>query len=377
MIDFTPTNTLASANFDILKMDGVEDPLININTLATLDFQESYFADAVKFINEQREAFTKAKIVLYRGIHEASNETVILESFSDFFVKVKEIIDKFLKFIKSIFDRFLTTLNRMIGSEKFLVKHKKDLMNFKDADKFDIDGYKYSFDENIPLPEAALSYNHSLFDSLYGDANRDLNVLGVKAAITAMDLEADYSAFRGKVIGHDGVSISITDFSDELFAQFRSGESTTETIEIDFAEVRKAADRFFSFDKTKKTVERCYKRVESSYKEVEKQVKELTKRNSDLSAKEFIAKLPDSTMITSIDGKSGEALGTPMSAELMTQIDIYMKAKIEQIQEYSNIHILAFGAKLDALKSCTIQDKSILYTALTRIQRPESKRKEY
>ena len=32
-----PTNTTALANFDILKIDGVEDPLINADKLSDID----------------------------------------------------------------------------------------------------------------------------------------------------------------------------------------------------------------------------------------------------------------------------------------------------------------------------------------------------
>ena len=37
MDGFVPTNTLGSMSFDILKLDGIDDPMINVNTLATLD----------------------------------------------------------------------------------------------------------------------------------------------------------------------------------------------------------------------------------------------------------------------------------------------------------------------------------------------------
>ena len=52
MDNFVPTNTLASTAFDVLKMDAVDDPLINVNKLGTLDLEESYFATAVAFVNE-------------------------------------------------------------------------------------------------------------------------------------------------------------------------------------------------------------------------------------------------------------------------------------------------------------------------------------
>lgn len=376
-ISFTPTNTFATANFDILKIDGIDDPLINMNKLATLDFQESYFVSAVEFVCESRNEFTNAKIELYHSINEATSNTVVLESFSDFFVKVKEIISKFLKFLKSLFDRFLNTLMRMIGSEEYLKKHRKDLSNFKASDNFDIEGYKFTFNDSIPLPEAALSFDNSVFDSLYATIGTDLTVENVKNALVNIKLEEDYRQFRGKVINKD-TPIDASDFSSELFEVFRDNSSDTEKIEIDFSAVKAAENRFFDYKETKKLVERQYKRVKEAYNTVENQVKELTKKNSNLGANAYLSKLPNAEGITSVEGKTGEDLvAYSMSAELMTRLDIYMKAQIERVQEYSNIHTLAFGAKLDALKACSLQDKSILYTALSRIQRTDAKRKEY
>ena len=141
----TPSNTLGLATFDVLNYEGIEDPLIDTNKLATLDLEECYFESAIKFIIETNKEFTNSKITLYNKILENSSTTVIHESFSDFFVKVKEIIDKFLKFLKSLFQRFLTQLARIIGSDKYLEKHKKDFDKFKDGDKFKLDGFKYTF----------------------------------------------------------------------------------------------------------------------------------------------------------------------------------------------------------------------------------------
>lgn len=372
---FTPSNTLASANFDVLKVSGIEDPLINVNKLATLDFEESYFSRAIAFINESRNEYTNAKSILYGAISEATSERVVLESFSDFFVKVKEIIDKFLKFIKSLFSRFLTTLNKIIGSEKYLEKHKKDFDNFKEADEFDFEGYEYTFNQNIPLPQAALQFNNSLFDKLWADKNGALTTNGVKEAIAAMDLEEDYAKFRADVIGKSGEKIYVTDYAIELFKLYRNNYDTTSKIDVDRSYIRAAKDRFFSYNSTKKYVNNQYKQIEDSYKKVESQVQDIVRRNGDLNAKAFLNRLPSDNGITAIDGNN-ELDGLTMSGELMTQLDIYVKAKVDQIQEYSNIHTLAFAAKLDAMKECYKQDKNTLYTALSRIQRTDAKRKD-
>ena len=96
MDGFTPTNTMANTAFDVLTMDGIDDPLINVNNLGTLDLDESYFAAAVAFVNETNREMMENKQNLYRSISEATTQFVILESFSDFFSKIADIINKIL-----------------------------------------------------------------------------------------------------------------------------------------------------------------------------------------------------------------------------------------------------------------------------------------
>ena len=62
---FKPTNTLANTSFDVLTMDGIDDPLINVNKLGTLDLEESYFATAVAFVNETNREIVETKQNLY------------------------------------------------------------------------------------------------------------------------------------------------------------------------------------------------------------------------------------------------------------------------------------------------------------------------
>ena len=379
---FTPSNTMGSVTFDVLNYDGIEDPLIDTNRLATLDLEECYFKSAVDFIAESNKEFTDSKINLYNKILETTSTTVIHESFSDFFVKVKEIINKFLKFIKSLFQRFLTQLARIIGSDKYLEKHKKDFDKFKDGDKFKIDGYKYTFSDNIPVPNALVQYNFDLFDHLLDfeddtPTNKMITVEDISKARTDLSdrLTDYYNDFRGRVLGKEDQKIYEVDYSDALFKVFRDDSTTTEIIDIDRSTIRLVIDRYFKFNKMQEYTNKQYKAIESAYKKVEEQIKDLVKRNGDLSYKVFVDRLPagSDTRISYTADKNNDT-GVAMASDVLTQLDMYVKVKTEQIQECSNIHTLAFAAKLDALKECAKQDKETLYKALSRVQRTDAKR---
>ena len=379
---FTPSNTMGSVTFDVLNYDGIEDPLIDTNRLATLDLEECYFKSAVDFITESNKEFTNSKITLYNKILETTSTTVIHESFSDFFVKVKEIINKFLKFIKSLFQRFLTQLARIIGSDKYLEKHKKDFDKFKDGDKFKIDGYKYTFSDNIPVPNALVQYNFDLFDHLLDfeddtPTNKMITVEDISKARTDLSdrLTDYYNDFRGRVLAKEDQKIYEVDYSDALFKVFRDDSTTTEIIDIDRSTIRLVIDRYFKFNKMQEYTNKQYKAIESAYKKVEEQIKDLVKRNGDLSYKVFVDRLPagSDTRISYTSDKNNDT-GVAMASDVLTQLDMYVKVKTEQIQECSNIHTLAFAAKLDALKECAKQDKETLYKALSRVQRTDAKR---
>ena len=257
-----------------------------------------------------------------------------------------------------------------------------DFDKFKSSDEFEFEGYNYTFSESVPLATAAADYNNSLFDKDF--TNNTLGVIDAASVRTATDnvankLEEDYAEFRGKVLCRNGERIYMTDFSNELFRTYRDGDESTSKITVDFSYLRNAKTRFFDYSETKKHIDRQYKQIETSYKDLEKQVQDIVKRNGDLNAKAFLDRMPDSSDITKIDKQTIDAdIGAyTMSSEVMSALDIYVKAKVDQIQEYSNIHTMAFAAKLDALSEAYRQDKVTLYTALTRIQRTDKKREEF
>ena len=367
---FEPTNTLASANFDILKSDAVEDPLINVNKLAIADLEESYTAQVVEFINECRTEMTDRKIKFYKSINEATSTSIVLESFSDYFSGVKNIIDKFIKFLRKLVDKFVVTIMKIVKSDNYIKQHKAMFDKISPDMEFDFKGYEYTFSPSVPSPSAALGFNNSLFDDLIANENRELTAQSVKDSVIAMDLEKDYNDFRAKVIGKDGDVIYLSDFPQELYEVYRNGESDSSNITSDAAYIRKCLNRFLEYSKMKSEVERQRNEIEKAYDKVKKQVGDITKRNSDLDKQAFLSRLPADTTITDIQTTGG---GTMMAADLMMQVDVYVRAKVEQIQEYSNIHLLAFGAKLDAMKECLGQDRNVLYTALRKIDAPITK----
>lgn len=371
--NFVPTNTMASVSFDVLKTDGVEDPLINVNRLATIDLEESYFNMAVEYIKESNNEIYRYKNELYKSISEATDQYVVLESFSDFFTKVKDVIDKFLKFIKSLFNRFITSMMSMVSSDKYIIKNKDLLKKFKETDNFDAEVYNFTFKPNVPLANAALDFNQNLFQDLHDKIGVDiLDSNAVKTVVKNINFQKTYDEFRANVLNLEDQYVSESDFAEVLFRQFRDNQLDTEKTEIDATYVRKAIDRFEGYKKIKSDVERDLKDIERAYNNVKTQVSNITKDGGTISVDAILNRLPDGAIDAKQIAKANS--GVAMSGDLLIQLDTYVKAKVDQITEYSNIHTLAYSAKLDALKACYIQDKKVLYTALNKVQRTDAKR---
>ena len=380
--NLTPTNTLLSSGFDILKMDNIQAPLLDINSLGAVDLEESYFAQAIKFINELSTEYVDNKIVLYKSIAESTDIIAVHESFSDFFSQFKAIIDKVIKFIKSLFQRFLTNLNRLIQSDSYLRKHKDEFNQFKAGDNFMMNGYDFTFSYNIPVRDAMLTWCTDLFKEINETGKGVLTADYIKGQTTAVidSKEGLYDSKRAEVIGNPrgATSISYTDYSEELFRVYRNDELDTEEIEVDSSVVNKCKNRFFEYKKTISEVEKQRKDIEKAYRDLEKQVRDILS-NKNLTKDAFLSRMPGADMF----GDEGRDIGSDafdsgtsgfMAADYFAKMDNYFKAKIDIIQEYSNIHTLAFSAKLDALKDCARQDRATLYTALSRIQRTDKKR---
>ena len=222
-----------------MKLDGVEDPSIDINKLATIDLEESYFESCVGFINESHKHLTDAKLELYRTISEATEETVVLEGFSDFFSKVKEIIDKFLKFLKSLIDRFLANLAKLINSDKFIKKNKDTILKFDSDCEFNMTGYNYTFVNGVPVPSAILSITDDMFKDFGIAPDGAITAEYVRALNDRLAYDEDwYDEFRGKVLNKDNEVIPASDYSEELFRIFRDDSLDSETITIDSSKVR-------------------------------------------------------------------------------------------------------------------------------------------
>lgn len=352
----------------VSSVNGVKEATI-FDIVAPNKVEPSYLFEATQFILEMNEEFANAKKGLYINITESKGDREIVhESFSDFVGKIKNIIHKFLNFIKKLFTKFVTKLNGIVKSEKYLEKHKAEFSKFTSDDEFDFKGFNFTIDE-VPISSKIFKDFEqdvqNLRNTLDSIADNDKTSI-MKAADDAYEnlmgnMENYFWKFRAEVIGKTG-DIEESDYADELFRAFRNDNSVPEAITADSAYIQKALSRVISFENTTKSVERDKKNLEKEYSALEKSVEKFSKMKFDDSTKNYKATLNygnDSTSPTTRE----------ISQEAKTKIDMFISKKAEQIQKCANIHTMAFAAKLDALKEEYRQNRAVLYKALSKIQK--------
>ena len=365
LFSLVPTNSLVSGSFDILKMDNIDDPLIDINKLSTEKFEESYFVSTIRYLNKIRENYTNEKIKLYKAISETTDEAVVLESFSEYFVRVNAIADKFLAFEKLQMEKFFSSMDAFLKESETVKRNKQALEN---ADKsFNLeydDAYQFNIPESVPNLSEFDRFNETMFDDLFKGQLNDFSINAIKKYISETDFSKDYDAFRAKILNLDG-EVYESNFADALYWAFRSNP---EKIYVDYSLLKAISIRFNDFASVKSEINRTLSQIEKAINSTTKKISDLCKNNNNLTVAAFNNVLPHDINVDKIDGKVVDSEGMMMSGEMLTELDIFCKLKEEQFRKYTDIVALTFAAKLDAYKDQFQQDRSILFTAIDKLE---------
>lgn len=346
------------------------------NVLSTSFIEESFFITTLDFISESRNEIREHTKELYKTITEAQSEMVLNESFSDFFMKIKDMINKFLKYIKSLFERFSTLFNKMISSDKYIIKNKELFKKFNSDHEFEIEGYVYNFDPTVPAINALVEFNKDFieidFDIMNGkkDNKEYLKYLkSVHGRLSGLLQNGYYDKFRAEVLGLENYEITQGEFSEELFRIFRSGDIKKDTIRITEENlITDVLNIFENYKTLENDIKKTKDKIEKEYKLIEKSIQRLVTRDNDFDMDKAIG----IGINPEYDGSSID--GFNVSQEVLNNLNLFIKTKTNQVMEMSSIHAMAFSYKLDAINECYKQDKKILYTALQQIQKDSSLR---
>ena len=360
--------------------DVLATPTTNYNRYSIFESYDeteitSYTNEGYVFLESMYKDFNLYKKELYVAVAESEgSQQIITESFSDFFVKLKELIVRFINFIKSLFNKFILNINRMIRSDKYIRKHKEDLYLFEKEHEFTFNGYKYSIKSNVPLITIAqdldadfIKVNKTTLEEPAVGGNGDSVAVKIKKLnddLTKKIRAGYYDEIRAKVLGKtDKSKIKEANFSKKLFKEYRSNRSEKEEFTVTYSIVLDCYNVFDNYKEKLETVKETKNDIEEAYEEIKEKLEEMYSTKSTENNTSTI----DFLYLTGDSDTDLPKTSIQMSVSNLNELDSYFKKLSDVITTISTIHTIAFTAKMDALKEEFLQSKAILYKALSKV----------
>lgn len=325
---------------------------------------DSYFLEGLNFLSQMRKEKTVQEAKLYRVMAEAGdNLWVVHEGFGDFFQWVKDFIKKVINFFKKLLAKFWVRINSLFGRDKYIESHKDQLKEFSSEHEFDIKGYKFTIQDGIPKLDPVENVEQALHGLATAVENNGTKSYTVK---NKADLKAAYAKFqddkddldvqRAAILGEKG-KIDSSDWKDALFEKFRDGDREKTTITVTSSVVTESLTNFTNHDKMKSKTEKQRDDVEKAYNRIQKRFDQLAEKAKNLAGKDAV----------SVSDFVDTEMGTKADEDKIFTISAFARDISNRLEEISNLHVMAFTAKLDAIKDRYHQDKSILYGAFKKI----------
>ena len=321
--------------------------------------EENYYSNnALDFLLECHEELLSYRQEFYKSVMEASNDNpyLITESYNFILSKIKAIIKKILAYLETLVKKFATEFPKIIQSDKFILRKKKEIEKFPKDKSFEIDGYNFTINDNIPIVDIVELDLSELQDKLkdVDGSNITSKISELSGLLADLSDERKMDSIRGQILKTN--PIPETSFGNELFSVFRDGKSAPSELKIGRDEVLESLNKFANYDAQIKAVRRLQNQISVKYKNLERKVEDIVKLDikADGSSK---------TNDAMNDGRSEDTV-----ANLKNILNNLLIAQTNQIQRIANLHIQAVAHKIDAYNSALIQDRNILYRALNVVQ---------
>ena len=316
----------------------------------------NYISFSESCINLLEESDNELRLILLSCRDNVVKEASLSEN--GLIKVIKSIIKFFIKTIKDIFGRFYAIILRFLDNDETIKKYKNQLhslpSSFNLSKYSDIEYYNYTYlDADIPDPNLYLlftNYEDSLTElkKLSKNVSKQELLSSINDIANNTDTMSNgeyFNRLRSIIInkGNDNKVVSAETYQSKLFSLFRGGAVDNGIVgkqKIGSEQVALSCDRYLKYKDLVKKTEKQRDTIERVAKETEEK---------------FINAIKNSMTDHSADD------------EVIYALDMYEKKKVAQLAEMCNICVMAFSAKITALKECAIMDKKICYKAITHI----------
>lgn len=309
---------------------------------------ESLFIYSLNLLRESDNNINEMLKRIHIGaiMSESKNEYYIKEfSIGD---TIKNIIDWFIKMIQQIWGKFKSMFQKVVYSDETIKKYEDKLRNMKGSFNIDFERYNYTcFDADIPSINLKTQFNTD-YNDLIGklEAIRELTtkqeriyrmqVIESEVSAQAKD-PAYFDKVRQTTLGLPYM-VSSNNYAEELFNRFRDGGNYISS-KIDRVQISIILDRYLKSKDLKKQLEESKKDTIKSAEDVKNKIGRLS-----------LQKL--------------NTVYVPYDMEEEILFNKIINIKTGEVNDICNIFVMAFSAKLDAVKEAIAQDKKILFEAI-------------
>lgn len=347
---------MISSVFALKESEFIPENLVSVKETK---LEPGYYTNSTsKFLLEMHKELSDCKKNYYRSILESDgNQYIINESFNEVISKIKVIIKKIIAYVETLIKRFVTQLAKFVSSDKYIAKMKSELDKFTDKDKFDITGYVFTFNDNVPATDTQ-ELNLNEIRKVLSDLNDkpfEQKAVQLTELISNVISDQKMDDIRARILGVD-YPVTDLNFNNEAFAVYRDGKGEESYLEIKKADVQKSYKDFVGYKDKIKAAKRLQSRLTSEYKSIESSIDGIIKADMKLDGA--------STLNNTQSGSS-----TDYKKELSSILDKLINQIVSNLTKIANLHTLAIAAKLDALNDATVQDRKVLYTALNAVQK--------
>ena len=309
----------------------------NKETIYNTSIEEVHFNRSLEFVSEVNTAYREATMNLYSKFQSSESEEIVNEAFDEFYNTIKSIIDKMISFVNSQYNTFYISFQKQIRESSGMKINNID--NYLNHEIM-VDRFIFTnLEAELPKNKAKTSFEieYGKIKEILNDkktSSQKLSDLTIAYELFVDDIKNEfYDQFRGEII-KSKTPIRSSEFAMRIFDSYRNGGKSVNT-RIPLEEVKEINKRFGNYHNLIKEVKKDKDNVAKEYEQIK----------SDLSDISF----------TKICGKLGNN-----AEEIQDRYNMYIKAKIDQILNMSNIHIMVFNGKLDAVSSAYVQDKKII-----------------
>lgn len=296
-------------------------------------------------------------------LNDIMSRVVIKESLGSSFIDIiKTIIVSFINLINRIFDKFKQFFLYLLRSDKSIENYKSKLLKFDESfEIFDYDlRYRIytNFEADIPDPNLYLRFSEDYEESV-GKLEKYANSLSKQELLSkidhltdSIDLDIDgkyFSTLRSSILKSKDI-VRSEEYPDKLYKIFRNDD------DIDNPVTDTRRDKFKITPLMVRSACKRYYNIKKMIKETEKQKATLV--NTANSVVKKFEKLDPSIVYTNYN---------TLDYDLANVFERYGRKKASQLSETCNICVMAFTAKLDALKEASAQDKKICFYAISRM----------